>query len=392
MNKLIDSQLVDEPGAPETYATPEKYEEAVAAYNKALADRPTLSLFDITYRGHMYQMNADRMIRTVASKNYLTHAYNIVSEAIISLDENDYSTSSWEALTIALDFAETVLADNSSDLRQTKVNTARSELIAAYKGLAEKVPADYTQLDAAIEIANRIYETEGYEAMYTGLEALEEAYNAAIAIDRNLDSDSQAIIDDAAAALNQALDAVAVLEGVQVVDDDDVLAEVGYGAGLDEDGNFGWRPEKTEFATAVDEDTGEALQMLKGLIYETDEGLLDVVLKGEYTYEAGEKNSSGMLATGDRIYDANGNLAMTIVMYGDANGDGAIDIGDVAEIAYMCDWMLEECEYGGIYTTAADVIADESVDISDYSEVIYLIEYLLAVDVYTFPQDGTYGQ
>ena len=328
----------------------------------------------------------------MASKNYLTHAYNIVSEAVLTLDEADYSTASWDALTHAIDFAETVLADNSADLRQTKVNTARSELIAAYKGLAEKVPADYTQLDAQIEIANRIYDTEGYESLYTGLEALEEAYNAAIAIDRNLDSESQAIIDEAARALEDALSAVKAMEGVQVETDEDILGEVGYGAGIDEDGNFGWRPSTTEFATAVDEETGDALQMLKGLIYEQDESLLEAVLKGEYTYEAGEKNSSGMLATGDKIYDANGNLAMTVVMYGDANGDGAIDIGDVAEIAYMCDWMLEECEYGGIYTTAADVIADEGVDISDYSEVIYLIEYLLPVDIYTFPQDGTYGQ
>ena len=387
MNKLIDSQLLDLE-APGEGAT----EEEIEAYNKAMESRPTLSLFDITYRGHMYQMNAERMIRTVASKNYLNHAYNIVSEAILSLDENDYSASSWNALTTAIDFAESVIADNSADLRQTKVNTARSELIAAYKGLSEKVPADYTQLDAAIEAANRIYETEGYESMYTGLEALDEAFATATAIDRNLDSDSQDVIDAAAQALNDALDAVQVLEGIQVETDDEVLADVGYGEGLEVDGTYGWRPSTGEFATAYDEETGEPLQMLKGLVYEQDESLLETVLKGDYTYEAGENNTSGLLATGDKIYDSNGNLAMTIVMYGDANGDGAIDIGDVAEISYMCDWMLEECEYGGVYTTAADVIADESVDISDYSEVIYLIEYLLAVDVYSFPQDGTYGQ
>lgn len=391
MNDLIDSQIIDEPGAPEDYKTPEAYEEAVAAYEKALADRPTLSLFDVTYRGHMYQMNAERMIRRPASKNYLNIAYNIVSEAVLGLDETAYSNASWSALTHAIDFAEAVIADSDPDIRQTKINTAREELIYAYKNLAEKVPADYAQLDQAIEAANRIYETEGYESMYTGLEALDEAYAAAIALDRNLDSESQADIDAAAKALNDALDGVAVLEGLQVETDEEVLAGAGYGDPI-EDGGYGWRPEISDFYNAYDEETGDPLQALTGLVYEQDASLLETVIKGGsdmFEYVEGENNTSGLLATGDKIIGNDGTV-LYLVIYGDCNGDGSIDINDASDIAYMCDWMLEESEYGGIFTTAGDIIGDESITIDDYSYLLYLIDYFLEVDVYTFPQDGSF--
>ena len=395
MNDLIDSQNVSvpEPGDPEDYETPEKYEEAVAAYEKALANIPTLSLFEITYRKHMYEMNAARMIRTVASKNYLNIAYNTISEAILSLDESAYTVKSWEALTHAIDFAETVIADNSADLRQTKVNRARHELIEAYKGLTirDTTPADYTQLDAAIEAANRIYETEGYESLYTGLEALEEAYNAALAISRDLYRDEQAVIDAAAAALNAALDAITVLEGLQIETNEDILAEVGYGD--PDEGAFGWRPAISEFANAFDEDTGEALSFLSGLVYEQDPSFLESVIAGEGNFEYvcnEERNVSGMIATGDKIVGSDG-TEVYIIIYGDCNGDGAIDISDVSELVAMMDWALDDdCMYGGIFTTAADVFADQDLTIEDYSYLIYLLEFALDVDIWSFPQDGTF--
>ncbi len=391
MNDLIDSQTVAEPGDPEDYATPEKYAEAVAAYEKALADRPTLSLFDVTYRGHMYQMNAERMLRRPASKNYLNIAYNIVSEAVLSLDETAYSNASWSALTHAIDFAEAVIADSSADIRQTKINTAREELIYAYKNLKEKVAADYTQLDAAIEAANRIYETEGYESMYTGLEALDEAYAAAMAIDRSLDSDSQAEIDAAAKALNDALEAVTILEGLQIETNEDVLAEAGYGDPAE--GAYGWRPAFNEFLTAVDEETGETLSYLSGLVYEQDPSFLETVIAGDGNFEYvcnEERNVSGMIATGDKIVGSDGS-EYTIVIYGDCNGDGEISVGDISELVAMLDWALDEdCMYGGVYTTAADIIGDQDLNITDYSYLVSLLDFALDTDIWSFPQDGSF--
>lgn len=394
MNDLIESQTVSVPeaGAPEDYETPEAYEEAVAAYEKAVANIPTLSLFDITYRGHMYEMNAERMIRKPASKNYLNIAYNIITEAVLGLDEAEYTPASWEALTTAIDFAEVVIADNSADLRQTKVNRARHEIIEAYKGLTirDTTPADYTQLDAAIEAANRIYETEDYESLYTGLEDLAVAYNAAIAVSRDLFKDEQDVIDAAAAALNAALDAITVLEGIEVETDEDVLAEVGYGD--PDNGEYGWRPFVGEYENAWDEDTGEALQYLSGLILEQDESLFDTILKAGcgYEYVPNEGNVSGMLATGDKIVGEDGTV-LYLLIYGDCNGDGTIDMLDADTNIYMQEWLLDgDCSYGGIYTTAADVIADQSLDVGDYNEIIYLYEYLKDVDIYTMPQDGTY--
>ena len=395
MSDLIDSQTVSvpEPGDPADYETPEKYDEAVAAYEKAVANIPTLSLFDITYRKHMFEMNADRLIRTVASKNYLNIAYNIISEAILGLDETAYTVKSWDALTHAIDFAETVIADSSADLRQTKVNRARHELIEAYKGLTirDTTPADYTQLDAAIEAANRIYETEGYESLYTGLEELAVAYEAATAVSRDLYKDEQAIIDAAAQALNAALDAITVLEGLQIETDEEVLAEVGYGD--PEEGAFGWRPAFNEFVNAVDDETGEALNYLAGLVYEQDPSFLENVIAGEGNYEYvcnEERNVSGMIATGDKIVGSDGS-EYYIVIYGDCNGDGAIDISDVSELVAMMDWALDDdCMYGGIFTTAADVFADQDLTIEDYSYLIYLLEFALDVDIWSFPQDGTF--
>jgi len=393
MNDLIDSQIIAEPAEGAT-------QEEIDAYNKAVANKPTLALFDITYRGHMYKMNADRMIRTTASKNYLNAAYTTVSTAILELDETAYKPASWTALQNALTFAETVIADKSSDLRQTKVNTARRELVAAYKGLALKStePADYNQLNSLIGTANALYAIEDYQSKYEGLDALKTAYDAAKAVATNLCKDDQGIIDAAAKALSDALDAVTEITSsgdITIVEDEEVLAEFGYGDG---ETGYGWRPTFAEYTNnfIYDPETEEPIgvnQFICGLIYGADSSLLEAILSAGdagFTYVPNE-NNGGYLATGDKIVAADGSY-YTITIYGDCDGTGEIDGGDITQLSLMLDWMLDECEYGGVFTTAADIIADQFIDPSDFTEMVLLQEYLLECDIYSFPQDGTYGQ
>ncbi len=367
MDSLINSQYVAEPGEDATA-------EELAAYEEALANIPTLKQFDITYRGHMYQMNADRLVRRASSKNYLTHAYRLVSGKAAALEETEYTAASWEALERALAFAETVLADTSSDLRQTKINKARQMVIECYKGLEIKGsdPADYAQLDAAIAQADEIFNTEDYENLYTGLEDLLPVYEAAKAIARDLLVDDQAIVDEAAQAL---LDVLALVEKVAAALDfspaESVIADYGYD----------WAPEvKDGFG-----DLGD-FKFIDGLMIEYYDGIESLVATtggAEYVYTPND-NSSGAIGTGDTI-EFEGEVYY-IIVYGDTNGDGMIELQDVSDFAAIASYELYD--ESGILNFAADMNGDQVVEITDVSIAEDIASYTL--DPYSFPQNGSF--
>lgn len=369
IDSLINSQKA--PAAPGADAT----QEEIDAYNKAVAAIPTLKLFDITYRGHMYQMNAERLVPRAASKNYLQHAYTLVYGKYITMDEAEYSTATWAALEKAVAFAQTVLADNSADLRQTKVNTARHELIAAYKGLASKStdPADYTQLIDAIAKADAIYNTPNYEAKYSGLEALEEAYNAAMEIEEGLLAEFQDMIDEAARKLSDAVDALEVIAaGIDFTPAEEYYANNGYS----------WAPAAKLFDSGSNYIDGLALDM-----YATPDQLFATTGGAELIYTPGENNGGDAIATGDTI-EVDG-VQYTLVVYGDTNGDATCEATDVAELIMLANWELTADDCSEAMLKAADIVADNCIDISDVSFAIQVASY--AISNYQIVQDGTFS-
>lgn len=378
MDSLINSQKVEAPGE---NATAEELE----AYQKALDAIPTLKLFDITYRGHMYEMNANRLVRRTASTNYLQHAYDLVYNQYLAMDEAEYSVGTWAALEKAIAFAETVLADTSSDLRQTKVNTARQELIAAYKGLASKNtdPADYAQLIDAIAQADAIFAIDNYEAKYTGIDALLEAYEAATAVEDGLLAEFQDVIDEAAQALLDALEALeavaAGLDFTPAVDAYEALAgNTMAGVG------YTWAPKANVF------DSGASF--IDGLVldyYDAIDTILTTTGGAELEYTAND-NTAGGLGTGD-IVIVDG-TEYTLVIYGDTDGTGTCDTTDVADIIMLANWELSAEEYEATSAAklkAADIVADNCIDISDVSFAIQVASYNLYS--YQITQDGTFS-
>ena len=385
VKSLINSQIVEEPGEDAT-------EEELKAYEEAVANIPTLTLFEITYRGHMFNMNADRLVRknvTAASKNYLNNAYNLINGKMRDLNEEDYSTESWGALETALEFAQSVRSDtNYATLRQSKINTARRELIQAYKGLTAKGadPADYTQLDEAIAAADEIFAEDNYEEKFSGIEALVEAYEAALAIARDLlAEDGQAIVDEAAAALVEALAAIERLEAGIVLED---VSENEVYAGLEELYGVSWVPTVGEMMEP-DYETDELYNYICGLVYDYYDGPESIVgTQGGASYEfEANAESSGALATGDKITLDDGTVYY-FVLFGDATGNGVADNDDITVASDMYNWASDYSSANNAYFYGADIVCDGMVDANDITVIADMYNY--AIDPYAIPQDGTF--
>ncbi len=366
IDSLINSQKAPEAPGPDATA------EEIAAYEKALAEIPTLKLFDITYRGHMYEMNAERLIPRAASKNYLTHAYRLVYDKYLAMDPEEYSAGTWAALEKAIAFAETVLDDNSADLRQTKVNRARHEIIAAYKGLASKStdPADYTQLNNAKAKAQEIFDVENYEAKFTGIDELLAAFNAALEIPEGLLAENQEMIDEAAQAL---LDALANVERI-AAGLDFTPAEDTY-----QNYNFSWVPEVKDF----DDTDGQYIHGLALEFYETVDNIIATTGGAELNYVAND-NSTGALGTGDTV-EVDG-TTYTLVVYGDLDGTGGSDVSDIGMVTQIANWELDA---SGAVAKAADIVADGIIDVADIAYITMLGNY--EISTAQIAQDGTFA-
>ncbi len=386
MTSLIDSQIFEAPGEDAT-------EEEIAEYEERLANKPVLTLFEITYRGHMYEMNAERLVKkevTAASKNYLNNAYNLINGKVRNLNEEDYSVASWEALQTALAFAQTVRQDTDyANLKQSKINTARRELIQAFKGLTAKGAdlADYTQLDAAIEAANAIFAEDNYEEKYAGIEDLVAAFEAAMDVARDLlAEDGQALIDELAQALEAALEALEQLEaGIKLLDTTENPAYADLFAGYEIDG---WT---TVQGVMVDNDgDGEELNFIAGLVYDYYDSVETLVgTMGGATYEyVPNENNGGVLTTGDYIELDDGTIYY-FVLYGEVTGDGMIDTADLILQSDVANWMSEYNNYDNPYVEACDIIYDGIVDTSDVIVLSDMANYV--VDPYTVTQDCTFA-
>ena len=87
----------------------------------------------VTYRNHRLSLYGSRLLKKAADKRHL--AYEL--DNLPSYNQANYTADSWAAYQTALNFATSVNNDASSDLRQTKVNTAYEMLLEYQKRLIE---------------------------------------------------------------------------------------------------------------------------------------------------------------------------------------------------------------------------------------------------------------
>lgn len=121
-----------------------------------------------------------------------------------ALKSKDYTSASWSKLTQALTKANEALKSTN----QTEVNTAANNLKAAIAGLVtvSSNGIDYTELNRQIAIAEGLKEEDYTPETWT---ALESALSSAVSA---RGSNSQKVVDNAAAALKNAIAALVKLE------------------------------------------------------------------------------------------------------------------------------------------------------------------------------------
>ena len=243
-------------------------------------------------------------------------------------------------------------------------------------------------LVAAIEAADAIFGEENYEEKYAGIEALVEAYEAAMAVDRELlAEDGQAIVDAAAALLIEALEALEQLEAGIVLED---VSENDYYANLENDYGITWAPAMGEMMEP-NYDTDETYNFIYGLVFDMYADISDIVgTQGgaSYEFEYGEFNGSGALTTGDKITMDDGTVYY-LVLFGDATGDAVCDAADVSAACDMYNWASDYSSPNNAYFYGADLVRDDTVDAADVSAICDCYNYV--VDPYSVPQDGTFA-
>lgn len=82
--------------------------------------------------------------------------------------------------------------------------------------------------------------------------------------------------------------------------------------------------------------------------------------KGTVTDSNGKNKTSGKIATGDKVKI--GNATYNVIIYGDLNGDGAIDSADLLKLRQH---LIGTSKLSGVYLKSASINKDSTVDSAD---------------------------
>ncbi|MGN0519595.1 MAG: hypothetical protein ACI4LB_02535 [Candidatus Fimenecus sp.] len=347
----------------------EPTEEEMEAYAVAMENykAPTYTILDnedlamkVTYYGNL-------VIANTTNKQFL--AKEIAYANAQNYDASKYSADSWAAYTNALAAANEV--NNDADALQSEVFDAKYALMKAENELllkekSAKETGALTDLEGLVAIANTIFanpddytvvdgvtETEAYAALIKalGYSYTDEAGNEAILYshsalsflkyDRETTTSNLNRIDAAEQAL---VDAIAnFVSTIQVI-----ASEVTTGGVVDVANRFVYGVNPGDVAANY---------------FEATSG-------GTLTWTTGaacSENGTGAVAT---LTNKNGDVVAiyTLVIFGDVNGDGAIDAFD----ASILDMELSgKTTLSDAFAAAGDAAgADDEIALADYSAVV----------------------
>lgn len=304
------------------------------------------------------------------------------------------------ALTFATKVNAEPVADalGNPTLSPTKVNIAMSELISAWKKLVES--CDFTGLDAELEASATAAALGEGQTKYTEdtYAAFWAAYNEAADVDRSMGNtpENQAEVDRIVAALAAAREGLVEAAAAEpswgfIQDDPDgwfcdadmeyftipvTATEAGSAFGVDY-----W------FANTLDGDPVD--DFIVGVGEYMDESIVDLIIPQDtlencYTViTPGQHPITGRTGYGTgtviQIYSNSDELLMTyqLVLYGDVDCDGVITAQDSGFIknARVTNWDYYLEEYGAI-AAASDVKGDGDLDVGDAAELAYVISYM----------------
>ncbi|MBR3781405.1 MAG: hypothetical protein IKK63_09425 [Clostridia bacterium] len=351
---------------------------SIAAYLEAKENLGVIGSIESLYAIHMIELTGDRLIALTGDTSKLEEVYAMCGNAIEAGTEGQYTVDSREAYQHAETFTEAVLADE--DATPSMINTATTELVYAWKRL-EKC-ADYSKLDAAIAAAQGTVSENGDDAQaqtnFTpdSYQALLDAYNAAVNVDRNLGASDNEYLNELAANLEDAFAALAPASAGEPsfdISTEEKFANIDwsmwYAPYLDEMGvmNLGYVV-APDGATPVD-----AFLILGNGVF-SDFDITSSFVNVENAEFVVTPNEMGNYGTGAvvQVFDAEGTLYKTyvVVVRGDVNGDAGFDSGDTDEVdmqgAYIYDWFWNSYGTNDQYKAiAGDVTGDGSIDSGD---------------------------
>lgn len=390
---LIESQQAFVLGFEEGYELTDEdkaaYAESVAAYEEAVANMGVISSIEATYAIHMLNLTGGRLIRLPGDTSKLEIIYDAYSDA--KNPTASYTVSSEERYDRAVAFAEEVLAE--SDPRPSKINEASSELVAAWKKLAES--ASYVELNAAIADAEAVIAVTGSDVDkqkdYTkeSYQAFMNAYNAALNAEKDL-SDTDDNNRYLAGLTNDLRTAIASLDAAGAGGSSEPVIEFVQEAPdqifMDFNYNQSFRPQlhagaynHEMFMPELPDGTP-----ITGYLVGVGENLPDEYTLIDYGFATLENadvtvtyNDYGMLGTGSIVQITNattGDIVETyyIVVIGDLDGDSVVSGADepyiLDNINYVYEW-----EYDGVnghFASAADVGNDGAIDAGDGAYIL----------------------
>ena len=389
---LIESQQAFVIGFEEGYELTDEdkaaYAESVAAYEEAIANMGVISSVEATYAIHMLNLTGGRLIRLPGDTSKLQILFNTYGDA--KDPTASYTESSEDNYDRAVKFAAEVLAE--SDPRPSKINQASSELVAAWKKLAES--ASYVELNAAITAAEAIIAVTGSDVDrqkdYTkdSYQAFMNAYNAALKAEKDLsDTDEN---NRYLSGLTNALELATAN-----------LVPAGAGGSSEPVVEFITEPNDTfmdfnyhqafipQISTgAVTHDmypqyiSGTDIEVTGFLvgIGENTTDIMPAFANLENAEVTLEYNEYGMIGTGAYVLITNATTgdiidAYQIVVIGDLDGDSVCSGADepyiLANINY--EYMWEYDGENGHFAAAADIGNDGAIDAGDSA-------YILAVN------------
>ena len=303
--------------------------------------------------------------------------------------EETYSTDSWARYTAALANAKSVYASGTND---SEVFDAKYELMVAQNNLLEKVKSmkdsgylNYELNTVITQAQNIIQHYKDYYFLNPGvtetdafvqlLEALGVAYNAVdgetvnnVAFNlANGDEAFTGILYNRSALTFQAYDRINSVKNKKAVD---AIAEKLREATANFHIEAMLYAEDDEAIQEIDHDVNFIQGITPGTI-DTVEELLEKIASTEGTRLEASVNEDGMLGTGATVtmYASDTGVALAtyfVVIYGDVNGDGAVDGFDTFDLNKHMNNLVPLLH---VYETAGDATADGMITIDDYSAV-----------------------
>ncbi len=383
----------------------QRYNEAMEDYIEARLNITPVNSIEATYAIHMIELMSSRLIRLPGNTSKLENVVALYAHEDTST--GTFVGTSKEDYDNAVDFANAVLAE--SDPRPSKINTAISELVEAWKEL--ELACDTQNVDGAISAANAIIVANGEDpaaesCAYTedSYRAFLVAYNDALRVkNENPYTENESDkVDAVALALTTAQNNL-VPKGA-AGGADPVIEFKGIDEGMYWDASYSYTfvPKLTEGAynhkyfdaTLEDGTVVDGFVVGYGIDSIYDESYVTAPFNLQNCTAEVTPNSLGMYNTGAvvKFIDNSGNVVKTyiVVVVADVDGDGAHSTSDQQlmelNLNFASDW-----EWDGVnhYKCAAyDITNDGMIDTADIN-IISLVNSNAGTINQEVPASGT---